>query len=446
MKSFSSFLSEANKNTKANSLATQQADRMGLKSDGHGGWYDDRGEFVAKTVGGKLEFYNKDSQPGKDRDQTPDEKERSGRAPDPPKGTEEKAAEKAGEVAAAGAAVTAGTPEAQAQGQASADVAKQAANADQAQAVRQTTPADVPKTKGTLTIAFGRFNPPTTGHQKLLDTVASKSDDGDYIIIPSRSEDKKKNPLGADRKAALMRQMYPDHAERIVNDTGNRTIFDVLTKAHNDGYANVRVVGGGDRVKEFEKLTNKYNGSTYQFDNIEVVSAGDRDPDAEGVEGMSASKMRKAAADNDFRAFRKGIPKSIDNDTAIAIFRELQGAMGIEVDEEQAESWQIAPRLDLKSLRENYVADAIFNIGDKIVHDATGMIAEIVRKGTNYLICVSEDNKMFKAWTQDVSESGSAASTPKEREVGTDSLRSFLQRLTPGEKVQSYINKNKKPS
>ena len=77
MKSFGKFLSEA---TKANSLAKQQADRMGLKSDGHGGWYDDRGEFVAKTVGGKLEFYNKDSQPGKDRDQTPEEKERSGRA------------------------------------------------------------------------------------------------------------------------------------------------------------------------------------------------------------------------------------------------------------------------------------------------------------------------------------------------------------------------------
>ena len=201
-----------------------------------------------------------------------------------------------------------------------------------------------------------------------------------------------------------------------------------------------------DRVKEFEKLTNKYNGSTYQFDNIEVISAGDRDPDGEGIEGMSASKMRKAAAENDFRAFRKGIPKSIDNDTAIAIFRELQGAMGIEVEEEQAESWQIAPRLNLQALRENYVSDVVFNIGDTIVHDATGMIAEIVRKGTNYLICVSEDSKMFKAWTQDVSESNSAASTPKEREVGTDSLRSFLQKLTPGEKVQSYINKNRKPS
>ena len=443
MKSFGHFLSEA---TKANSLAIQQADRMGLKSDGHGGWYDERGEFVAKTVGGKLEFYNKDSQPGeKDRDQTPTEKTMSAQAPDMPVSDEAKA-EKQAKDSAVAAAATANTPLANAQGEVSAKNAEQAAAADQAQAVRQTTPADVPKTKGTLTIAFGRFNPPTTGHEKLLDTVASKSDDGDYIIIPSRSEDKKKNPLGADRKAALMRQMYPDHAERIVNDTGNRTIFDVLTKAHNDGYANVRVVGGGDRVKEFEKLTNKYNGSTYQFDNIEVISAGERDPDGEGVEGMSASKMRKAASEDDFRAFRKGLPKSIDNDTAISIFRELQDAMGIEYEQETAEEWEIAPRLNLKALRENYVADAIFNIGDKIVHDATGMVAEIVRKGTNYLICVSEDQKMFKAWTQDVSESSSAASTPKEREVGTDSLRAFLQKLTPGEKVQSYINKNKKPS
>ena len=90
-----------------------------------------------------------------------------------------------------------------------------------------------------------------------------------------------------------MRQMYPDHAEKIVNDSNNKTIFDVLRNAHNDGYANVRVVGGGDRVKEFEKLVNKYNGSTYQFDNIDVINAGDRDPDGEGVEGMSASKMRK---------------------------------------------------------------------------------------------------------------------------------------------------------
>ena len=92
-------------------------------------------------------------------------------------------------------------------------------------------PPDVEKTKGTLTIAFGRFNPPTTGHEKLLNTVASSSDDGDYVIVPSRSQDKKKNPLDPDTKIGVMRQMFPDHSEKIVNDPANRTIFDVLKES-----------------------------------------------------------------------------------------------------------------------------------------------------------------------------------------------------------------------
>ena len=224
------------------------------------------------------------------------------------------------------------------------------------------------------------------------------------MIIPSRSEDKKKNPLGVDRKAALMRQLYPDHAEKIVNDAANRTIFDVMRKAHNDGYANVRIVGGGDRVGQFEKLANKYNGSTYQFDNIEVINAGERDPDSDDTDGMSASKMRKAAKDNDFVSFKKGMPKSLGNEVLLGIFTELQDAMGVTPKEAAvSENWEIAPKLHLLELREEYVNGNIFNIGDMITHDPTGMYAEIVRTGANYLICVTEDNKMFKTWTQDVS-------------------------------------------
>ena len=451
MRSFSNFLSEAARGSRA----VQQAKSMGLKSDGHGGWYDERGEFVAKTEKNKLVFFNANQNPdGKDPNQSEKDKKLSGEEPvgGAALGKRTKETEGATKQQIEKGAVA---PEVTA-----AEVAKSdeptnpavAATQPQAQAAEngQTAPADVPKTKGTLTIAFGRFNPPTTGHEKLMNKVASSSDDGDYIIVPSRSEDKKKNPLGADRKAALMRQLYPDHAEKIVNDSGNKTIFDVLRNAHNDGYANVRVVGGGDRVKEFEKLVNKYNGSTYQFDNIEVVNAGDRDPDGEGVEGMSASKMRKAVKDSDFRAFKKGLPKHVDNETAVAIYGEIQAAMGIKPKDgvEPAlvgEDWEIAPRLDTRNLRDNYVQENTCNIGDWVSHDTTGLEGEIVRKGTNHLICVTEDKKMFKTWTQDVSYPGqSAKSTPKEREVGTDSLRAFLQRLTPGEKEQSFINKDKK--
>lgn len=437
MKSLFNFLREA-----TTSAAAQQAARMGLRSDGHGGWYDERGEFVAKTVGGRLEFFNSNQNPdGRDPNQSEADKRTSGEesAGGAALGTRTKETEGATQAQAEKGAVAP---------QANATSADQSAVAQAASEEEPTGPAPVEKTKGTLTIAFGRFNPPTSGHGKLLDTVADASDDGDYIIVPSRSEDKKKNPLNPDEKVGVMQQAYPKHADKIVNDPANRTIFDVLRKAHNDGYANVRVVGGGDRVNEYEKLVNKYNGSTYEFENIEVVNAGDRDPDADGVEGMSASKMRDAARDNDFRAFKKGMPDGMTNDQVMSAFALTQKRMGITPKEPAvAEAWEIAPRLDPQGLREAYIQGEIFNVGDIVTHDSTGMGGEIVRKCTNYLICVTEDGKMFKTWTRDVSMGpggSSSESTPKEREVGTDSLRAFLQRLTPGEKVQSFINKNNK--
>ena len=243
MKSLLQFLSESN--------AVQQATRMGLKSDGHGGWYDNKGEFVAKTDKGTLKFFNKRQRIG-GQDPAQSEKEKK---------------------------ISVST---------SAEPAAEPAMTMQ--------PPEVKKTKGTLTIAFGRFNPPTTGHEKLLDTVASSSDDNDYMIIPSRTQDKKKNPLDANTKVSIMQKMFPKHKDKIVNDANNKTIFDVLKKAHTDGYANVRILGGADRVKEFEKLTNNYNGKLYQFDKLEIKSAGDRDPDSDDITGMSASKQRKAAA------------------------------------------------------------------------------------------------------------------------------------------------------
>ena len=421
MKSFLNFLFEAKQ-----SKAVQQATKMGLRSDGHGGWYDERGEFVAKTVGDGLEFFNSNQNPdGKDPNQSAADKTTSGEeaAGGAALGTRVKDTEGATQAQANKGAVA---PEATAQ---DAAATQQAAPEQPAAAAptEQQAPADVPKTKGTLTLAFGRFNPPTVGHQKLMDKVASSSDDNDYMIIPSRSEDKKKNPLGVDRKAAMMRQLYPDHAEKIVNDAANRTIFDVMRKAHNDGYANVRVVGGGDRVKEYEKLINKYNGSTYQFDNIEVVNAGDRDADSDDTDGMSASKMRKAAKNNDFREFKKGMPKGMDPEILMGIFTELQDAMGVTPKEPAvAENWEVAPRLHSRELREEYVNENVFNIGDTITHDSTGMVAEIVRKGANHLICVTEDNKMFKTWTQDVSYNNPTVKVPTK----SNSFKNFLNKFS----------------
>ena len=422
MKTFSLFLE---------STAVQQATRMGLVSDGHGGWYDKKGEFIAKTERGQLKFFNKRQRQGQDPRQSEKDKRIS-------------------------TTTSAETSPEQEAGQQDAGLA----------------PPQVEKTRGTLTIAFGRFNPPTTGHGKLLDTVASSSDEDDYMIIPSRTQDKKKNPLDTDTKVSMMKKMFPNHSEKIVNDPSNRTIFDVLSRAHNDGYTNVRIVGGGDRVKEFDKLANDYNGKLYQFDNLEVMSAGDRDPDSDDVTGMSASKQRKAAAEGDIKAFMKGVPKSLSKKDAEELFQKIRSAMNIK---EGWNMWEIAPKFDWKNLRENYVSKRIYRIGQFVENVNTGLVGRIIRRGTSYLICVTEDDIMFKSWIKDVSAFTKEESShnlqelvkvaiggnsnkfkiPKltkvsgvpadQRLVGTDSYRKYVETMVPGSSYGlHFINKYRK--
>ena len=423
MKSFLKFLSES---------ATQQAARMGLTGDGHGGWYKN-GEFVAKTEKGRLKFYNKRQKVGQ-QDPAQSEKEKrlsqstSARAQQP-------------QVEPKGAAPQQAAP-------AQKPVAQED-DPDAPASPEDLTPPVVKKTKGVLTVAFGRFNPPTTGHEKLLDTVASSSDDGDYVIVPSRSQDKKKNPLDADQKVAVMRQMFPNHSERIVNDPQNRTIFDVLKKAHMDGYAGVRIVGGADRQKEFDKLINNYNGLKYDFDTVEVRSAGDRDPDSEGVEGMSASKQRKYAAENDFENFLKGVPTAMNKKVAKDLFNNIRKGMNIK---EGWNLWEIAPRFDWKNLRELFVGKKIYQVGDLVENLNTGLVGRIIRRGANHLICVTEDNVMFKSWIKDVTEAkkynnitNDGGVHASQREIGTDSHRKYVEKMVPGSDWgKQFINKYRK--
>ena len=399
MKSFSQF---------SESVAVQQATRMGLKSDGHGGWYDKKGEFVAKTERGALKFFNK--------------RERVGQQ-DPPQTDKEK---------------NLSAP--------SSEPAPQQQEPVQEPKVMM-EPPEIEKTKGTLTIAFGRFNPPTTGHGKLLDTVASNSDEGDYVIVPSRSQDKKKNPLDADTKIAVMQKMFPNHKDKIVNDQANRTIFDVLKKAHTDGYANVRILGGADRVNEYEKLANNYNGKLYAFDNVEVMSAGERDPDSDDVSGMSASKQRKAAAEGDLKAFMKGVPKSLSQKDAEELYNKIRKAMNIK---EGWNLWEIAPKFDWRGLRENYIGEKIFRVGQMVENVNSGLIGRIIRRGANHLICVTEDKMMFKSWIKDVSEAvvngTNISGVPaNQREVGTDAHRKYVETMVPGSSYGlHFINKYRK--
>ena len=419
MKTFLQFISE---NTE-----TQQATRLGLEGDGHGGWYKD-GEFVAKTEKGRLKFYNKRQKVG-GRDPEQSEQEKNYSSPNtqvPPEDQQQQQQQAAAE------------QEPQQQEVQSPDLAA--------------GPPPVPKTKGTLTLAFGRFNPPHAGHQQLMDIAAqsAEQEESDYIIVPSRSQDPKKNPLDPDTKVSVMRSMFPQHSERIVNDGANRTIFDVLKKAHNDGYTNVRIVAGQDRVKEFDKLSQNYNGQLYQFDNMEVVSSGDRDPDAEGMEGLSSSRMRLAAAEGDFKTFRAGLPEGTPRKMAMSLFDTVRETMNVKEMKEFWNIWEIAPKYDLENLRESYIAKKIFNIGDKVENLNTGMIGRIIRRGANHLICVAENNIMFKSWVKDLREAivngTSQGGVPADqRLVGTDAHRKYVESMVPGSSYGlQFINKYKK--
>lgn len=404
MKSFFQFLKEAE------SAAALQAKKLNLKSDGHGGWYDSRGEFVAKTEGGKLKFYDKNQKVG----------ER-----DPNQNTNQVAQKQ--------------------------DETKNKQKEVEAPKGKQAPPEEGQEQQSdTLTIVFGRFNPPTVGHEKLLSMAKKASAGGDFKVYPSRSQDAKKNPLDPDMKVGFMKKMFPDYEENIINDPDMRTIFDVLTTANEDGYGNVNIVVGSDRQAEFENLAQKYNGQLYDFELIRVISAGVRDADAEGVEGMSASKMRKAVMDDDFESFRRGTPKELDDGDTQSLFDAVRTGMKIKNKAKvTAEMWQVAPKLDPKGLREQYVGERIFRIGDIVENLNTGMVGEIIRRGTNHLICVTKENFMFKSWVKDLTEavvnySGPSGVSGPEREVGTNSNREYAMRMTGTQDIKNFINKYKK--
>jgi hypothetical protein len=400
MKNFFQFLTEAGA-----SQASMQAQKLNLKSDGHGGWLDSRGEFVAKTEKGKLKFYNQKQKAG---EQDPNQVRT-------PANQQVAATQNKAPAAAPAPAPRAAAPAPEQQAAADGD---------------------------TLTIVFGRFNPPTIGHEKLLKAANKAAIGGNLKIYPSRTQDPKKNPLDPSTKISFMRKMFPDYAEQIINDPDMKSIFDVLVNADKDGYSNVNIVVGSDRQSEFENLAQKYNGDLYQFDLIRVISAGMRDADAEGAEGMSASKMRKAVMDDDLDSFRKGTPKQLDDGDVQTLFNSVRQAMGAKKQKVQKEGyslWEIAPKYDITNLRENYLMGKIYKIGDIVENLNTGLFGEIIRRGTNHLICLTQENRMFKSWIKDVMEYTEVKMDSVQRApgkpntlVGTTGYFKYAAKQTPG--------------
>jgi hypothetical protein len=398
MKSFFNFLTEARE-----SQASLQAKKLGLRGDGHGGWLDRSGKPVARTEKGKLVFLDRRQADG--AEEPAPEKQVAPTAPSPqPK------------------VVQPPTPE---------------------PAAVTTEPEDqAPEEGPTVTVVFGRFNPPTIGHEKTFNMAKKVAVGGDLKIYPSRSQDPKKNPLTPEVKIHYMKKIFPEYEDNIIDDPEMKTIFNVLITAAEEGYKNVNIVVGSDRQGEFDNLSQKYNGDLYNFDLIRVISAGVRDADAEGVSGMSASKMRKAVVDNDFNTFRRGTPKTLDDGDTQALFDAVRQGMKIKKTKLKTESynlWEIAPKYDMRNLRENYVSGKIFRMGDNVQNLNTGLIGEVVRRGTNHLICVTEEGYMFKSWIKDLTEYTEVKMDSKYREpgkpntlVGTLGAFKYAAAMTPG--------------
>jgi len=246
---------------------------------------------------------------------------------------------------------------------------------------------------------FGRMNPPTIGHEKLLDKLSATAGKNQYFVFLSQTQDKKKNPLDYNSKVKHVRKMFPRHARRIMINKKVRTPFEAASYIYEQGYKTLYMVVGSDRVREFETLLNKYNGEKgrhgfYNFKTIKVVSAGERDPDSEGVEGMSASKLRGFAADNQFAQFSQGLG-SMGTKDAKKLFVDVRSGLGIKEETVFSRHIELEP---VSETREKFVKGELFELGDQVIVKESDEVGTITHLGANYLIVQLSEDKVVRKW------------------------------------------------
>jgi nicotinamide mononucleotide adenylyltransferase len=403
MKTFLEFLLEYR-----GSRASEKASRLGLISNKHGGWVDRAGKLIAQTVAGDLQFIQKKSP-----------------SPEKPEVKINPAAQReAPQVKAAQGGVRPGV------------------NAPK----EQEAPPEVEGEK-MITIVLGRFNPPTIGHKRVLDKAKQVASGGEIRIYPSRQQNNTTDPLNPPQKIKYMRKMFPEFKKKIVNDRSLTTIFEVLRNINEDGFKKVNIIVGADRVSEFERLANKHNNTEkgiYKFEKIEVISAGNRDPDStDDITNMSSAKLRKAAVADDFAEFKAGIPRTMPQKEVENLYYAVQ--RGLEGDGTVAEMWKIAPKLDYENLKEQYYQNNIFNLDDIVENLNTGLVGKITRRGPNYVICVTEDNMMFKSWIKDITEWTDVSGVPSDqRLVGTPELLKYAMKMTGTKEITNFLTNYRK--
>lgn len=282
-----------------------------------------------------------------------------------------------------------------------------------------------------LVFAFGRFNPPTIGHDKLMREVISQArkNGANHIVYASASTDKRKNPLDQNTKIKFMKKMFPKN--KIAGAGGNQRTFMEVLKFYDKMYGEIIMIAGSDRINEFQKLADKYNGKDYNYKSIKVVSSGDRDPDAEGVTGMSASKMREMAKQNDFKTFKTGLTRNLSDRDAKQLFDAVKKGMGLK---ERYESFTDFLNNDL---REEYYQEKIFNVGDMIEH-VDGSTGTVVRRGTNY-VSYENDGLVKKAWLYDIQPLDEDSAMLRFRDLLPKKMKHALYRMSHAEKYKKAL-------
>ena len=272
-------------------------------------------------------------------------------------------------------------------------------------------------TNKSFAFTFGRFNPPTIGHEKLIKKVASQG--MDFKIFLSRSQDTVKNPLSPSDKLKYMTKIFKSYASNIMVMPSNM-VLELATKIYNMGYRAITMVVGSDRVREFENILKKYNDEKnrhgyYNFDKINVVSAGERDPDEEGVTGMSASKLRDYVKKGDFKNFKRGVPGNLSDNEIKQLFFDIRKGMGLTTfvgDTEDESAWDAYGGTDMKPIasletfeaqqvRDLYIREMIFNIGEQAHNCKSDIKGKVIRRGTNYIVLEDTNNNLHKSWIWD---------------------------------------------
>lgn len=246
-----------------------------------------------------------------------------------------------------------------------------------------------------LIFAFGRFNPPTVGHELLISKVEalSKKTSIPYRIYTTATQDKKSNPLSQKDKIKYMEKSFRN--AHIYAAKGN--IIQLLQSFEREGIKEIHLIVGSDRTKEFESLLNKYNGRDYKFDKIEIHSAGERDPDSDNADGMSASKMRDAASKGDYKSFEKGVTKKLTDVDTKKMYNDVRKGLGLKI-----ESFEINISNNQNELREKYFRGEIFKIGSTVKDDKG--VYEVMDRGTNYITVINENGELSKKWLDSVKE------------------------------------------